>query len=483
VNAPLRRLAGVVVLLFAVLFASSTFVQFADADSLNNRPGNARTLYKQYGRQRGAIVVAGQEVARSVPSKDQYRFQRSYPGGAIYAPVTGYYSVVYGEAGIEAASDDLLAGTADQLFYRRISDLLTGQQPAGATVRLTIDPKLQKIAYTALGDQRGAVVAIDPKTGNILAMVSKPSYDPTLLAGHDSKKVTEARTKLLNDPNRPLDNRAIAGRLYPPGSTFKLITAAAALSSGEFTKDSELDGPAELTLPQTQVKLPNDDHQPCGPGDRSTMTEALAKSCNTTFGALGMKLGQQALREQASKFGFGQELRIPMNVTPSIFPATLTPPQVAQSAIGQFDVRVSPLQMAMVSAAIANGGTLMKPNLVDQVLSADLEVISQARPTELSRPISSDVADQLKQMMLAVVQHGTGTKAQIDGVDVAGKTGTAQSAPGQPPHAWFTSFASGNGHDIAVAVVVEDGGRAGDEAFGGTVAAPIARQVMEAVVR
>jgi peptidoglycan glycosyltransferase len=482
-NGPLRRLAAVVVVLFAALFASSTFVQFADADSLNKRPGNARSLYKEFSRQRGPIVIAGQEVARSVPSQDRYMYQRTYPGGELYSPVTGFYSVVYGETGLEDADNGLLAGTADQLFYRRISDLLTGRQPEGATVELTIDPKLQKIAWDAMGDQRGAVVALDPKSGNILAMVSKPSYDANALAGHDSKKVTAARQALLNDPTRPLDNRAIAGRLYPPGSVFKLITAAAALSTGKYTADSVLDGPASLTLPQTTVKLPNDDGLPCGPGDKSTMTDALRRSCNTTFGALGMAIGPDALRAQAGKFGFDQPLSVPLTVTPSIFPATLSPPQVAQSAIGQFDVRVSPLQIAMVSAAIANGGTLMKPNLVARVRAADLEVIYTTTPTQLSQPISRSVADQLRTMMLAVVTNGTGTKAQIDGVDVAGKTGTAQSAPGQPPHAWFTSFASGNGRDIVVAVVVEDGGKVGDEAFGGTVAAPIAKKVMEAVVR
>jgi peptidoglycan glycosyltransferase len=482
-NGPLRRLAAVVVVLFAALFASSTFVQFADADSLNKRPGNARTLYKEYSRQRGPIVIAGQEVARSVASQDRYLYQRTYPGGPMYSPVTGFYSVVYGETGLEDAANGLLAGTADQLFYRRISDLLTGRQPEGASVELTIDPKLQKIAWDAMGEQRGAVVALDPKTGNIRAMVSRPSYDANSLAGHDSKKVTAARLALLNDPNRPLDNRAIAGRLYPPGSTFKLITAAAALSSGKYTDQSLVDGPAELTLPQTATKLKNDDDRPCGPGDKVNLVDALRISCNTAFGSLGMAIGQDALREQAQKFGFGQSLSVPLTVTPSIFPATLTPPQVAQSAIGQFDVRVSPLQIAMVSAAIANGGTLMKPNLVARVRSADLDVISTTTPTQLSQPISRSVADQLRTMMLAVVTNGTGTKAQIDGVDVAGKTGTAQSAPGQPPHAWFTSFASGNGRDIAVAVVIEDGGRVGDEAYGGTVAAPIARQVMEAVVR
>jgi penicillin-binding protein A len=483
VNGPLRRLAAVVVLLFASLFASTTFIQFADANSLNNRPDNQRTLYKEFGRQRGSIVVGRQEVARSVPSNDRYKYQRTYPGGAIYAPVTGFYSVVYGETGIESAEADLLAGTSAQLFYRRISDLLTGRQPQGATVELTIDPNLQKIAWDALGDQRGAVVALDPKTGNILAMVSKPSYDPSLLAGHTVSQVTANRQKLLADPTRPMDNRAIAGRLYPPGSTFKLITAAAALSTGKYTPDTMVPGPASIQLPQSTTRLPNDDGQPCGPGDQSTLTQALTNSCNTSFALLGQQVGQDALRKQADAFGFDQPLQIPLTVTPSVFPSSLNQAQLAQSSIGQFDVRTNPLEMAMVSAAIANGGVLMKPNLVARVRSADLEVIQTTTPTELSRPITSQVADELRTMMLSVVTSGTGTAAQIDGVDVAGKTGTAQSAPGQPPHAWFTSFASGNGHDVAVAVVVEDGGKAGNEAFGGTVAAPIARKVMEAVVR
>lgn len=484
-NNPLRRLSGLVVLLFATLFASTTFIQFVSADSLNNRPGNARTLYKEYGRQRGPIVVAGQEVARSVPSTDRYQYQRTYPGGALYAPVTGSYSVVFGETGMESAAGGLLAGTADQLFYRRISDLLTGRQPQGATVELTLDPKLQKIAYDALGNQRGAVAALDPKTGNVLALVSKPSYDPDLLAGHDSKKVTAARRQLLDDDERPLENRAISGRLYPPGSTFKLITAAAALETGRYTPDSALDGPAELELPQAVKKLPNDDRRPCDPGGgaTSTMTVALSRSCNTSFGKLGLDLGQDALRAQAEKFGFGRSLRIPLPVTASSFPTNLDPPQLAYSAIGQFDVRVTPLQMAMVSAAIANGGVLMKPTVVARVRSADLKVVETTAPTEQARPISRQVAEELRTMMLAVVQNGTGTRAQIDGVDVAGKTGTAESAAGRPPHAWFTAFASGRGGDIAVAVVVEDGGKLGDEAFGGTVAAPIAKKVMEAVVR
>lgn len=482
-NGPLRRLAAVVALLFASLFTSTTVIQFIDADSLNHHANNVRTLYKEYGRQRGSIVVGGTEVARSVPTKDKFKYQRTYPGGALYTPVTGYYSLVYGTSGIEASENDLLAGTSSQLAFRQLSDLFTGRQPQGATVELTIDPALQKIAWDALGDQRGAVVAIDPKTGNILAMVSKPSFDADLLAGHSTTEVEANWAKLLADPTRPMDNRAIAGRLYPPGSTFKLITAAAALSTGKYTPDTLVPGPASITLPQSTSKLPNDDGADCGANGESTLTQALTKSCNTTFALLGQQLGQDALRRQADAFGFDQPLAIPLTVTPSVFPTGMSTASLMQSAIGQYDVRTNPLEMAMVSAAIDDQGVLMKPNLVARVRSSDLEVISTTTPSVLSRPISATVAGELRTMMLSVVTSGTGTAAQIDGVDVAGKTGTAQSSPGQPPHAWFTAFASGNGHDIAVAVVVEDGGKAGNEAFGGTVAAPIARKVMEAVVQ
>ena len=482
-NAPLRRLAAVVVLLFASLFASTTFIQFFDANALNNHAGNTRTLYKEYSRQRGAIVVGRQEIAQSVPTKDRYKYQRTYATGPLYAPVSGFYSVVYGETGIEATQGDLLSGTADQLFYRRLSDLFTGRQPQGATVELTLDPNLQRIAWDALGNQRGAVVALDPKTGNVLAMVSKPSFDPGRLATHDTKAATKAWQQLTTDPDHPMLNRATS-ESYPPGSTFKLITAAAALSQGRLTPDSTIPGPASIQLPQSTRRLNNDTDEPCGPGDQSTMTQALTESCNTSFALLGGSVGADALRKQAEAFGFdSDQLRIPLRVAKSTFPAAPDAAQTALSSIGQFDVSATPLQMAMISAAVANGGVLMKPNLIAKVRSADLEVIQSPGPTELSRPISSQVAEQLHTMMRSVVTSGTGTAAQIDGVDVAGKTGTAQSAPGKPPHAWFTCFASGNGHDVAVAVVVEYGGKAGNEAFGGTVAAPIARKVMEAVVR
>jgi penicillin-binding protein A len=482
VNGPLRRLATVVVAMFALLFGSGTYIQVISAASLDARPGNARSLYKAYGRDRQPIVLPGQQIASSVAVDDPYKFQRRYPAGPLYSAVTGFYSVVYGSTGLEAAADPLLSGSADQLFYRRIQDLLTGRPAQGATVEVTIDAKVQRAAWDALGNQRGAVVALDPATGNILALVSRPAFDPNLLARHDTKAVVAARTALLADPNRPLDNRAIAGRLYAPGSTFKLITAAAALESGRYTPDSVVDGPARLKLPQTSVGLPNDFPGACSADGKLPLIDALAMSCNTAFGGVGLDLGAAALQEQARKFGFGQAFKLPLPVTASTFPARPTPPQVAQSAIGQFDVRVTPLQMAMVSAAIAEGGRLMKPQLISRVLAPDLSVISRPSPEALGEAVSAGTAEGLTRMMRQVVTSGTGTRAQIGGVDVAGKTGTAEQAPGQPPNAWFTGFAPVGNPRVAVAVVVEDGGSLGDAASGGRVAAPIARAVMEAVI-
>jgi len=483
VNAPLRKLSAVVTVLFLALFGSSSVIQFVQAQSLTNRPGNARTVYKEYSRERGPIVAGNVTLATSKPSNDLYRFQRTYPGGPLYSAVTGYYSTALAAAtGIEASQSSYLAGTADQLFYRRISDILTGRQPKGASVELTINPKAQQAAWDALGNQRGAVVALDPRTGAVLAMVSKPAFDPNKLASHSRAAGQSAYNALVKSAARPLENRAIAGSLYPPGSTFKLIVSAAALSTGAYTPDTLVPGPAELDLPQTAATLPNDDRQPCGPGGQVRLADALRISCNTAFGALGMKLGAKTVADQAARFGFGRPLQIPLTVTPSRFPAVEGQAQLAQASIGQFDVRATPLQMAMVAAGIANRGVVMQPYLVNRIRSSDLDTVSAAEPTPFSTAVTPEVAAQLTSMMEGVVESGTGVNAQIPGVRVAGKTGTAQTAPGQAPDAWFTSFAPAEDPRIAVAVIVENGGGFGEAASGGRIAAPIARAVMQAVI-
>jgi peptidoglycan glycosyltransferase len=483
VTAPLRKLAVVVAAMFALLLASSTWIQALGAQGLNERPGNVRTLYKEFGRQRGPLLVSGKPVAESIPVDDPYKYQRVYKPGELYSAVTGFYSVVYGASGMEEAVNDLLSGTSDQLFYRRFVDLLTDKQSRGASVEMTIDPKAQKAAWDALGSQAGAVVALDPRTGAILALVSKPGYDPNKLAGHKTREVTKNRKELLEDPARPMENRAIAGRLYPPGSVFKVVTAATALESGDYTPQSQLKSPNVFKLPQSSSTLRNFGGESCG-GSSITMTEALRISCNTAFAWLGVQLGDDAIRAQAEKFGFNSGLTVPLNVTSSIYPKDLDPPQTAISAIGQYDVRVTPMQIAMVAAAIANDGMLMRPNLVGEVRGGDeLDLIDKPRPEELNRAVSDKTAAELTDMMIDVVERGTGTNAQIPGVQVAGKTGTAQTGENQPPDAWFMSFAPANDPQVAVAVVVEDGGELGDAASGGRIAAPIAKKVMEAVLR
>ena len=479
-NRPLRRLAGVVALLFVALFASTTHIQFVAAEELKSKPGNSRQLYAELGRDRGPILVGGEPVAVGQPVDDAYKFLRTYPDGPAYAHLTGYYSIRYGTAGMERAMNDVLAGTADRLFYRRISEYLTGAEPKGASVELTVDRAAQEAAAQALGERRGAVVALDPATGDVLALVSSPSYDPNRLAGHDAAQVAAAWEELTADPAKPTRDRGISD-LYPPGSTFKVVTAAAALSSGDYDPGTLLPGPAELDLPQTTAVMRNHDGRACGANDQVSLTDALRISCNTAFASLAMTLGEDALREQAQRFGFGEELSIPLGVATSVVPEGMSAPNLAQAGIGQWDVKVTPLQMAMVSAAVANDGVVMEPNLVRAVRSADSsEVIDEPSPQELGRAVDSDVAQELATMMRTVVASGTGTRAQVDGADVGGKTGTAQHGEGEPPHAWFTCFASQGERRIAVAVVIEDGGGQGDSASGGAVAAPVARQVVEA---
>ncbi|MGL4174208.1 MAG: peptidoglycan D,D-transpeptidase FtsI family protein [Actinomycetota bacterium] len=483
-NKPIRRLAGIVLMMFGALLVSTTAIQFVQAAELRDKPGNRRTLLDNYSRQRGPIVVGNKPIAESVPTDDSLKYRRKYIDPELYSHLTGYYSFLYGAGpGIERSEDAALSGSSDALFYRRLVDLLSSREPKGASTELTINPEAQQVAHEALGNQRGAVVALDPRTGAILAMVSHPTYDPNQISSHDLDAVTRSYQQLSNDKKDPLTNRAIGGDLYPPGSTFKVITAAAALESGKYTEKSSVYGGASLDLPLTTVDLPNQSGAACGAKNRVDLTRAMAISCNTAFGFLGLDLGADALRSQAQKFGFGDRMNIPMPVTPSSVPDGMNAPQTAQAAIGQFDVRVTPLQVAMMSAGIANDGLVMEPYLVKAVRSPDLDVISETEPQELSRAVSVETAEQITRMMQSVVEDGTGSRAQISGVSVAGKTGTAQQGNGQPPHAWFTSFAPADNPRVAVAVVVEDGGNAGNEAAGGRVSAPIAQNVMEAVLR
>lgn len=480
-NTPLRRLATMVLVMFLVLTGGVTWVQVFQAQRLNNDSRNARTLYREFGSARGPIVAGGVAVAQSVPTDDPFRYQRTYANGPEYSAVTGFYSVVNGRSQLEAAENATLTGKSDQLFFTRVRDLLTGHSPEGAAVETTILPAAQDAAWQALGDQQGAVVAIEPSTGKILALVSTPGFDPNQLAVHDTKAAGDAYDALAAADGNPLRSNATQER-YAPGSTFKLVTAAAALASGRYTADTQVASPTVLTLPNTSATIQNFGGESCG-GDTVTLMHALEVSCNTAFAQLGMDLGAAALEDQAKKFGFGDDsLTVPMAVAQSVFPSDLDAPMTAQSAIGQRDVQATPLQMAMVAAGIANGGVVMRPYLVQTVRAADLSVVSEAKPEQYSTAMTSTDAAALRDMMVDVVEHGTGTAAQISGVTVAGKTGTAETTADAAPHAWFTAFAPAQSPRVAVAVLVEHGGSLGSDATGGKVAAPIAKAVIEAVL-
>lgn len=479
-NTPIRRLAVLVSLMFTALLVASTWVQFVQAESLRERPENRRTLLDTYSRDRGAILLEGTPIARSEPTDDRLRRIRTYPDGSRYAHVTGYFSFLYGaDGGLEGAQNAVLAGTADELFYRRVVDMVTGTEPQGASLEVTIDPAVQDAAAQALGDRRGAVVAVDPQTGAVLAMVSQPSYDPNRLASHRLAQVQQAWEELNADPEQPLANRAIGGSLYPPGSTFKLVVAAAALENG-YDPEDELHAPLRYTLPGTTTELPNFDGRSCGEDGTATLAESIRISCNTAFAWLAGELGAETLEQQAQDFGFEQSLEIPLRVTPSHYPDDIDDAQLALTGIGQHDVRVTPLQVAMVSAALANGGTVMQPYLVETVRAADLDVIDQAEPQELSQAVSPETADALTDMMVSVVDEGSGQAAAVPGVSVAGKTGTAEYGAGGAAHAWFTGFAPAEDARIAVAVVVESATDDWTGETGGDVAAPIARAVLQA---
>ena len=363
-----------------------------------------------------------------------------------------------------------LAGTDDALFVRRLVDMATNRTPEGASVQTTIVPKIQKAAADALGNQKGAVVALNPKTGAVLAMVTSPTFDPNDIATHDIEAAGKAYDRLASSSQQPLTNRA-AREIYPPGSTFKVVTAAAALADGK-TPNSMVESPDRLKLPGTRVFLSNSTN--CG-GTKITITQALKVSCNTAFANLGMDVGASKLREQAQLFGFDRRHLADLGGVASQFPDKLNEAQLALSSIGQYDVAASPLQMAMVSAAIANDGVLMDPYVVSQVRSQDLRPIETHEPKALSTAMTSENAKELQQMMGVVVSEGTGRNAQIPGVEVGGKTGTAQSDPKRKPFAWFTSFAPLDDATVAVAVIVEDADIPRDDIAGGRVAAPIAR--------
>lgn len=480
-NRQLKRVSIVVLLMFVALLTSTSILQVAAADSLNADGRNVRALYDSYDSQRGAILVAGRPVAQSVPSDDVYKYQREYPEGRLYSAVTGFFPINGEATGIEGALGSQLSGTSGAQFLERVNSILTGKNPQGASVELTIDPVAQKAAYEALGDLQGAVVVLQPKTGRILAMVSKPDFDPNELAVHDTDKAQASYEALLDAPGDPLVNKAIRD-LNPPGSTFKLVVGSSALAGG-LSPDTTFPNPARLPLAGTNVTVTNTGGGTCGGGGTTTIATAIILSCNIPMAELGMRLGSSAMKEQAEAFGFNHVFRVPMAAAESSFPLETDAAATAMSAFGQRDVRATALQMAMVSAAIGNGGAVMEPSLVESVRSSDFKELDRFAPEEFGRAVSPEVAAALARIMVQGVDRGAADNARIDGVSVAGKTGTAQHGENDPYTLWFTGFAPADDPEFAIAVVVENGGGRGQDGAGNTIAAPIARHVLEAVLK
>ncbi|WP_401000483.1 peptidoglycan D,D-transpeptidase FtsI family protein [Agromyces sp. GXQ0307] len=481
-NRELKRVTIVSLLMFLTLFVASTIIQYVQADTLAADPRNARTLYQSYSVERGPILVGGEPIAFSEPSDDDYKFQRIYANGPLYAPVTGFIPVNGEATGLEGSLNAELSGTSESQFFDSLNRLISGQDPMGASVEVTIDPVAQQAAWDALGDYTGAIIVTQPSSGRIIAMVTKPTYDPNTLAVHNGEEVDETYRNLVEDPGDPLFNRATGGDMNPPGSVFKLVMTAAALESGQYTPDSTFPNPAEFTLPQTSSVVRNSSGGTCGGGSEVTLATALRLSCNIPFAELALELGDDAIRAQAEKFGFNSNFTIPNPTETSTYPENPDEPQTALSGFGQGDVRATPMQMAMVSAAIANGGIVMNPDLVESITAPDFRPIEEFEGTQFGRAISESTARTMTEMMVNGVENGAASNARIDGVSVAGKTGTAENGEDDPYTLWFTGFAPADDPQYAITVLVEDGGGLGQEGFGNLIAAPLAKQVLEAVL-
>ena len=487
-NKPIRTIAIVCMLMFLALMLNATYLQYYKAGALDKDPRNRRVIAAAFSRERGAILVGRDPVAQSVATDDQYKFQRTYSQPFKYAPLTGWFSY-YSQTGIEQSQNDVLSGDDSLLFVTKLVDLLSNDSSKGGSVELTIDPAAQTAAYDGLrslpGDVQGAVVALEPSTGKILAMVSLPTYDPNRLAEHDFSEAGKAYDELNANESQPLLNRAIQTRL-PPGSTFKVVTAAAAIESGNYTADSMVPGGATYQLPLTSGDsgLIDNEGRDCGTS-RIPFAQAMENSCNTTFAALANEVGADAMQKQAEAFGFNSRYLEDLGPqAESNFPTDMNEPETGQSGIGQFEVASTPLQMAMVVAGIANGGTVMRPYVVDEVQSPELDVLDKTEPSELSRAVSSSTASELTKLMVATVDDGTAYPAAIPGVVVAGKTGTAQSGiDNVPPYAWFVSFAPADDPQVAVAVMIQKADIPRGEIAGGQLGGPIAKAVMEAVIQ
>ncbi|MFD3587166.1 peptidoglycan D,D-transpeptidase FtsI family protein [Streptomyces sp. NPDC058683] len=483
-NKTIRRASVFALLLVLALLVRATWVQFYDGQALADDTDNRRNAIETYSRPLGNIIMAGESITGSArtPSSSDLRYKRTYTDGKLYAAVTGYASQSYAPTQLEGIYQDLLNGTDSRL--KTVMDTVTDQRADPGNVITTIDPAVQKAGYQALGGKKGAAVAIDPKTGKILAVVSTPSYDPSSLT--DANTAGTAWKKLNADADKPLTNRALRQPL-PPGSTFKLVVAAAALEDGLYANvDDKTDSPNPYTLPGTTTPLKNESST--APCEDASIRTALRYSCNNVFGKMAVDLGQDKVRAMAEKFGFNNAKQdIPVRAYASVYPSDMDKAQTGLSGIGQFDVTATPLQMAMVSAAIANDGKLVSPHMVSQITDSGGDLLKNYDDAGTEQIVSSGTAQQLQSAMQTVVEQGTGTNAQIDGVTVGGKTGTAQHGENnsKTPYAWFTSYGKSDstGKEVAVAVLVEQSDAARSEVSGNGLAAPVAKAMMQAALK
>lgn len=483
----IRRLGLALLVLLVLLLVQINYLQVYAASRIAANPANGRTLLSAFNVQRGAILAADERtvMARSVPATGLYKYRRVYPYGKLYGQITGFQSLIYGTTGLEAAFNSYLSGTAPELATQTLIDQFLGRPKRGASIVTTIVPRLQRVAAKALGSEPGAVVAIDPSTGAIEAMVANPSFDPTPLASQDGATERRAWHRLNANPSQPLLSRA-SQQLYPPGSTFKLVTTAAALMNG-MTPATRFPNPPVLKLPDTTHTLSNFGGEHCLGGIPTlSMTQAFTVSCNVVYGEIGLRLGADRLVAQARRFGFDGAVPFDLPFAEGRIPPASAfvnnRPLVAISAIGQASVTANPLQMALVASAVADHGIEMQPRIVSQIRDASGRVVKTFGPQVYGQPITPAVASEMTAMMVSVVRSGTGTAAQIPGVEVAGKTGTAQNGTGKP-HAWFVCFAPAQQPKLVVAVIVLNGGSMGSDATGGAIAAPIAKAVLEAGLR
>lgn len=459
-NQAIKRVWIALTMLFIVCLGGLSYIQFFDADKLTDNALNKRQLFREFDLPRGAILVDGKPIAESVPTDDgQFEYQRKYNDAELYAHLTGYYSLANGTTQLESSLNDWLTGTSSDLLYDRLLAMFTGKKTEGASVELTLDGNLQKTAYNAIPDGvKASVVVTDPKTGDILAMVSKPSYDTNLLAVHSTTKAAQNLKEVGKvEGLSPYQNPAISSLNFP-GSSFKILSTVAALESKKYDLDTPINNPISVNYPNSVTPMSNFEEGVCVREPRARLAFIFAQSCNTPFMEISRTVGKEKFADVAERFGYGQQLSIPQKVVPSQFPIDkATDADLARMAIGQGSNKVTALQMNMAAMAIANDGVIMKPNMIDKVIAPDLRVVEKPKPEKFSTATSKEVASQLKELMEGPVTRGTAMNAAVEGVDFRAKTGTAQLGDGtNNVNSWMTGFAPAVDPQVAITVTLQD---------------------------